>query len=123
MASFVSYLVVIGIMTRYYIYPIQNSGEKFSITSTALLNLLFLSVCIVAVSSAAVVWNKKKSMMESKQVLGTDEVTPGSSPSNWFRDGDRELESLPNESIQMVRSVDFGRRPDLKSKFACCVCI
>ncbi|KAJ6829224.1 ferric reduction oxidase 2-like [Iris pallida] len=97
-SSFVAYLLLIGIVTRFYIYPIEQSGGTYSITSRALLHLLFLCSCIVAASSAAVMWNKKRSSMEAKQVHITD----------------RELESVPEESLVQATTVHFGGRPDLE---------
>lgn len=116
-SSFVAFLVLIGILTRYYIYPIESTGTTYSLTSRALLNLLFICACIAAASSGAVLWNKKGSSMEAKQVrLLVSEMSSQSSPSSWFYNGDRELESLPSESLAQATTVHYGKRPDLKGK-------
>lgn len=53
-SSFVTYLLLIGIVTRYYIYPIEKSGSMYSATWRALWNLLFVCVGIAAACSGAV---------------------------------------------------------------------
>ncbi|KAH7653463.1 Ferric-chelate reductase (NADH) protein [Dioscorea alata] len=113
--SFIAFLVLTGICTRYYIYPIDhNTNEIFSYSKRAMLNLIFIIVSIAATASAAVLWNKKMSSMELKQIQSMDAPTPAVSPSSWFFNADRELESVPHESIVQATNVHFGERPDLK---------
>ncbi|KAJ6804536.1 ferric reduction oxidase 2-like [Iris pallida] len=114
-SSFVAYLLLICILTRFYIYPIEQRGATYSYTWRALLHLLFLCTCIAAVSGAAVLWNKKQSGMEAKQIHIVDNSTSRSRLSSCFDDGsDRELESVPHGSLVQATTVHFGGRPDLK---------
>ncbi|KAM0950165.1 putative ferric-chelate reductase (NADH) [Dioscorea sansibarensis] len=113
--SFIAFLVLMGICTRYYIYPIdQNTSDIFSYSKRAMLNLIFIVVSIAATASAAVLWNKRVSTMEKKQIQTNDAPTPAASPNSWFFNADRELESVPHESIAQATNVHFGERPDLK---------
>ncbi|ONK72892.1 uncharacterized protein A4U43_C04F24510, partial [Asparagus officinalis] len=114
-SSFAAFLLLISILTRYYIYPIESTGTTYPLMSQALLNLLFVCACIAAASSGVVLWNKKRSSMEVKQVRGlVSEMRPQSSPRSWFCNGDREFESLPSESLAQATTVHYGKRPDLK---------
>lgn len=117
-SSFVAFLVLIGILTRYYIYPIDhNSNAIYSSSARALLNLLFICFSIVAAASAAVLWNKRGSAMEAKQVQNMDAPSPATTPSSWFYDAERELESVPLESVVKATNVHYGARPEFKSKY------
>ncbi|WOL09976.1 hypothetical protein Cni_G18730 [Canna indica] len=114
-SSFVSFLILIGILQRYYIYPIDhNTNEVYSYAARSALNLLFMCICIVAAASAAVLWNKKGNSKEAKQIQNIDAPTPTSSPSSWFYNADRELESVPQESLVKATKVHYGGRPPLK---------
>ncbi|KFK30616.1 hypothetical protein AALP_AA6G004600 [Arabis alpina] len=111
-SSFIIFLVIIGVMTEYYIYPIDLNKQKFNAASRSILYLLVLCVSIMMTSSAAVFWNKKKNNVESsKQVQNVDVPTPISSPSSWAY---REIESTPEESLVQCTNIHFGERPDLK---------
>ncbi|XP_037494461.1 ferric reduction oxidase 4 isoform X2 [Jatropha curcas] len=77
-SSFVMFLVLLGIITRFYIYPIDH-------------NTTFL-------------WCKSKN---AQQIQNLEVPTPTASP------GDRELESLPHESLVQATKLHFGARPDL----------
>ncbi|KAG2279099.1 hypothetical protein Bca52824_061654 [Brassica carinata] len=111
-SSFIIFLIAVGIMTRYYIYPIDQNKSKYNAASRSILYLLVLCVSIMMTSSAAVLWNKKKYKVEgSKQVENVDVPSPTSSPSSWT---DREIESTPQESLVQCTNLHFGERPDLK---------
>ncbi|XP_068649136.1 LOW QUALITY PROTEIN: ferric reduction oxidase 2-like [Aristolochia californica] len=114
-SSFVIFLLLLGITTRYYIYPIDyNTNKIFPYSSRSLLNVLFICVSIVMTASAAVLWNKKQSAMEANQIQNMEGITPTTSPGSWFYNGDRELESLPHQSLSQSIKVHFGARPDLQ---------
>nr|CAD1844603.1 unnamed protein product [Ananas comosus var. bracteatus] len=114
-SSFVAYLVLIGILQRYYIYPIDhNTNRVYSYASGSVLNLLFLCFCIAAAASAAFVWNKRGNSKEARQIQNMDAPTPMVSPSSWFYNADRELESAPKDSLVKTTNVHFGQRPELK---------
>lgn len=109
-SSFVIFLILIGIITRYYIYPIDhNTNDIFSTSWRAVINMLVICFCIAMTASAAVFWNKRRNAIEAKQVQnmeGPATESPGSH--------DMELESLPHQSLAQAINVHYGRRPDLK---------
>ncbi|CAM8888746.1 unnamed protein product [Rhodiola kirilowii] len=115
-ASFVMFLIFIGILTQYYIYPIDHNTNKiYSSASRALLNMLFLCACIVITASGAFLWNKRNAARESNQIQNMDGPSPAGSPaSGWAYNADREMESLPQQSLDQCTNVHFGERPDLK---------
>ncbi|KAJ8626338.1 hypothetical protein MRB53_019645 [Persea americana] len=117
--SFVMFLLLLGILTRYYIYPIDhNTDMVYSNLSRSLLNMLFICVSIFATSSVVELWNRKQRVMEAKQIQNMEmEPTPTtSSPGSWFYSADRELESLPHQPLieAIITNVHHGARPDLK---------
>ena len=71
---------------------------------------------MVTTSSAAVLWNKKQNAREAMQVQNIECSTPVVSPGSWFYNGERELESLPHQSLVEATDVHYVERPDLKSK-------
>ncbi|GAV92529.1 Ferric_reduct domain-containing protein/FAD_binding_8 domain-containing protein/NAD_binding_6 domain-containing protein, partial [Cephalotus follicularis] len=114
-SSFIVFLILIGIITRYYIYPIDhNSNAVFPYSTRAILNILVIFVSIATIASAAVFWNKKQNGKEANQVQNMEGTTPAASPSSLYYNADRELESLPNQSLIQVTDVHYGERPDLK---------
>ena len=120
-ASFIIYLIFIGILTRYYIYPIDhNTNGVYSWSSRAVLNILFMCISIIIAATAAFLWNKKQNAMENKQIQNLEGATPVASPNSWFYNADRELESLPQQSLVLSTNLHYGERPDLKSKSANC---
>ncbi|KAG7558129.1 Ferric reductase transmembrane component-like domain [Arabidopsis suecica] len=111
-SSTLIFMIIIGVMTRYYIYPIDQNKNKYNATSRSILYLLVLCVSIMVTSSAAVLWNKKKYNVESsKQVQNVDVPSPTFSPSSWAY---REIESTPQESLVQCTNLHFGERPNLK---------
>ncbi|MQL68580.1 hypothetical protein Taro_000817 [Colocasia esculenta] len=116
-ASFAAFLLLLGVLNRYYIYPIdKNTNKVYSYTARALLNLLLLCGCLGAAAAAAFFWNKRAAAysVDTRQVQSMDGPTPAASPGSWFYNADRELESLPQESLVRSTNVHFGSRPDLK---------
>ncbi|CAI9103762.1 OLC1v1002306C1 [Oldenlandia corymbosa var. corymbosa] len=120
-ASFMMYLVLIGIITRYYFYPkdIHHDGMNmmmmYSSSSKYVVNLLFLCVSIVFVATVVFLWNKKQNAMENKQIQHLEGATPEASPASLFYNADRELESgAPQQSLAFSTNVHYGERPDLK---------
>ncbi|KAF2312241.1 hypothetical protein GH714_028712 [Hevea brasiliensis] len=114
-ASFIIFLILITTLTRYYIYPIDHNTDMiYSLPARAALNLFFISISIVMAASAAFLWNKKQNAKEIKQIQNTDMPTPGMSPGLQSRHADRELESLPHQSLLQATRVHQGERPNLK---------
>ncbi|WCJ22748.1 ferric reduction oxidase 2 [Euphorbia peplus] len=117
-SSFIIFLIIIGLITRYYIYPIDhNTWENFSYPMRNFLNMLVICLSIGSAASAAVLWNKNKIKKESnnqiKNIEGSSTPFDGS-PSSSYVDCDSELESLPRQSLVEATNVYYGERPDLK---------
>ncbi|KAF9610787.1 hypothetical protein IFM89_024896 [Coptis chinensis] len=116
-SSFVIFLIILGILTRFYIYPIDhNTYEIYPYSSRNVLNMLFLCVCIAITASAVVFMNKQNAIEAAKQIQNTDVPSQGS----WFHNADGELESLPKQSLLQATSVHYGSRPDLKNVLLNC---
>ncbi|KAL8136401.1 hypothetical protein V2J09_002402 [Rumex salicifolius] len=114
-SSFVGFLIFIGLLTRFYIYPIDhNTNDIFSSSTRAVLNILIMCICIVVCGGVVVIWNKRKSAMVAKHVVSLEGTTPTVSPLSGFYNADRELESLPQQSLAQSTTVHYGERPDLK---------
>lgn len=114
-SSFLGFLIFMGILTHYYIYPIDhNTNEIFPSAARTIYSLLILCGCMVLAASGAFLWNKKRNAMETKQIMNMEGITPQTTPESRFYNADRELESLPHQSILESAEVHFGGRPDLK---------
>ncbi|KAJ4966284.1 hypothetical protein NE237_018133 [Protea cynaroides] len=75
-SSFIIFFIFLGLLTRYYIYPIDQNNNIYPYSSRALLNMLLLCICIAITDSAALLWNKKQRALEVKQIQNEDSVTP-----------------------------------------------
>ncbi|KAL7157940.1 hypothetical protein ABFS83_02G109600 [Erythranthe nasuta] len=115
-SSFIIYLIFIGILTRYYIFPIdRNTNKKYSSTSRALLHMLFLCIGVFIAATSAFLMNKSKNAKEKNiQIQNMEGPTPQASPNSSFYNANRELESLPRQSISQSVNLHYGERPDLK---------
>ncbi|KAG5565882.1 hypothetical protein RHGRI_001708 [Rhododendron griersonianum] len=114
-SSFVMFLLFLGILTRYYIYPIDhNTNRIYSYSRKAALSMFFICICIATTASAAFYWNKKKGSMEINQIKNMEGASPTASPGSWIYNADRELESLPQQSVVQSTNLHYGERPDLK---------
>lgn len=117
--SFVMFLLIIAVLTRYYIYPIDgNTNRKFPCTWRSVLNMLALSFSILKTATATFLWNKKQNNQEMRKIRNLDMPTPMESPGQgtWFCNVDREEESLPHQTLAQNVDVHFGQRPNVKSK-------
>lgn len=114
-SSFVMFVLLLAIVTRFYIYPVDhNTGEIYHFSYRSLWDMFLVCVCIFMVSSAAFLWYKRRNAVENIQVQSLDVSSPAASPSSWFCSADRELESLPCQSLVQATNVHFGSRPNLK---------
>jgi len=112
-SSFIIFLVLIGIITRYIIFPVEyNSNKIFSQSLGSFLSMLAICVSITMAASVAVVWNKKHNDIEAKQIQNLE----GSSSEVNVNGGDKEVESLPHQFLVQATKVHFDVRPDLRSK-------
>ncbi|XAR63033.1 Ferric-chelate reductase (NADH) [Bertholletia excelsa] len=108
-SSFVVFLLLMGILTRFYIYPIDhNTNRIYSHTSQATLNMILICISIAMAASAAFLWNKRQTTREAKQMW---EASTGSWPGD-----DREMQSLSYRfpSIGKSIKVHYGGRPELR---------
>lgn len=116
-SSFVIFLLIIGILTRYYIQPIDhNTNMIYSYSARSALNMLLMCVSISMPATAAFLWNKKQATKEMRQIQNTAAPTPTTSPGSWFYNADRELEAFPHQSFVEATKVHYGERPNLRSK-------
>ncbi|WCJ22750.1 ferric reduction oxidase 2 [Euphorbia peplus] len=99
--SFIILLIIIGVITEYYIYPIDHNTRRiFSYSIHASIYMLVICVSIVTTASVAFLWNKKQNDREATRLQDIDPL-----------EGDKESGSiLP---IQPT-NVHYGERPDLK---------
>lgn len=117
-SSFVMFLLLLGIVTRFYIYPIERNGtEVYHYSYKCLWDMFLVCVCVFLASSAVYLWLKKQqNAIEVKQIQNMEVPTPTTSPSSWFHTADRELEeSLPNQCLVQATKFHFGERPNLNS--------
>ncbi|KAJ8573187.1 hypothetical protein K7X08_009698 [Anisodus acutangulus] len=116
-SSFIIFLISLGVLNRYYIYPIdKNTNKIYSYPIKAVLNMLIICMSIVITSSAAFVWNKRQNATDAKQIQNMEGASPMASPNSWFYNADREMESLPQQSLFQSTNLHFGERPDLKRR-------
>ncbi|OIT08055.1 PREDICTED: ferric reduction oxidase 2 [Nicotiana attenuata] len=114
-SSFIIFLISLGALNRYYIYPIDNNtNDIYSYPIKAVLNMLLICISIVITSTAAFLWNKRHTGADAKQIQNMEGATPTSSPNSWFYNADREMESLPQQSLVQSTNLHFGEKPDLK---------
>lgn len=115
-SSFIAFLLLIGILQRFYIYPIdKNTGDIYSLSSRTVLHMLIMCLCIVVACTVPFLKNKRENLKDAKQIKSLDLPTPMTSPSSWYQCADKEMESLPEESLVKATNVHYGRRPNLKS--------
>uniref|UniRef100_A0A6N2MEZ5 ferric-chelate reductase (NADH) n=1 Tax=Salix viminalis TaxID=40686 RepID=A0A6N2MEZ5_SALVM len=115
-SSFIMFLLVLAIVTRYYIYPIDhNTGEIYHFSYFVIWDMFLVCACIFLASSAVFLVRKKENAIEGKQIQNLEVPTPAASPAgSWLRNSDRELESLPHQSLAQATRLHFCARPDLK---------
>ncbi|KAG9455476.1 hypothetical protein H6P81_008380 [Aristolochia fimbriata] len=122
--SFLIFLLLLAILSRFLIHPIEDANRHFFISSflRSLVNIFLICVSIAVPSTSVVLWNNKM-MMRAKQPIENNEediiISPtstshASSSNNVIN---RELESgLPHHQslIRQIVQVHFKARPDLK---------
>ncbi|KAJ0245336.1 Ferric reduction oxidase 2 [Hirschfeldia incana] len=115
-SSFLIFMIIIGLITRYYIYPIDHNTYKiYSWTSETIIYILVICVSIMATSSAALFLNKKKygNNVETKKVQNVELLSTTSSPTPCGYNSMREIESSPQESLVQCTTLHYGERPNL----------
>ncbi|ESW11797.1 hypothetical protein PHAVU_008G060100 [Phaseolus vulgaris] len=112
-SSFIIFLILIGIITRYIIFPVDhNSNKMFSQALGSFLSVLAVCVSITMAASVTVLWNKKHNDKEAKQMQKLEGSSSTEPPE--LNGGDKELESQPHQSLVQATKVHFGVRPDLR---------
>ncbi|XP_019432222.1 PREDICTED: ferric reduction oxidase 2-like [Lupinus angustifolius] len=114
-SSFIIFLIIIGIIGRYYIFRVDhNSNAIFSFPLRSFLHMLIICGSIVMIASAAVVLNKKHNAKEANKIQNLEVSTPTMSPTSMIYNIDRELESLPCQSLIQATNVHYGVRPNFR---------
>ncbi|XP_073309855.1 ferric reduction oxidase 4-like [Primulina huaijiensis] len=113
-SSFVLFLITLGLVTRYHIYPVERRGENYHYSFKILWYMFLVCVCIFVAASVVLLWQKRKISAEGKQIQNFQYTKPTMSPASWLCGVDTELESLPHQSLVQSTKVHFGARPDLK---------
>lgn len=115
LSSFIMFVLLLAIVTRFYIYPVDhNTGEVYHFSYRALWDMFLVCVCVFVVSSAAFLFSKRRNAVENIQVQSLDVSSPAASPGSWFCGVDGELESLPCQALVQATNIHFGSRPNLK---------
>ncbi|KAJ6752682.1 putative proteinDPH OXIDASE [Salix koriyanagi] len=113
-SSFIIFLLLIGLLTRFYIFPIDHNTNnmKYPMPASAAFGMLFVCVAITIAASAAFLWNNRENGKELNQIRTIDMSTPAPSPASLVYE--TELESFPHQSLRQATTVLLGRRPNLK---------
>ncbi|KAF7813099.1 ferric reductase [Senna tora] len=123
-SSFLMFLLLLGLVTRYYIYPLENEGPSGGVYHWTFKVLWFLFLQCAAIwvcCSVVFVWCKRRSGLESRQILNVECPTSEESPGSWRIYGsEREVESVPRRSLLEATKVYYGSRPDLKKILSEC---
>lgn len=109
-SSFVMFLILLAIVTRYYIYPIDQAKKiTYQYSYRCLWDMFLSCLCIFISSSVVFLWCKKQNAANTMQVQNSKTSMAES-----------EVESLPHQSIAESTNVHYGSRPDLKSEYFRC---
>ncbi|KAK7394735.1 hypothetical protein VNO78_15272 [Psophocarpus tetragonolobus] len=109
-----SFLILIGIISRYIIFPVDhNSNKIFSQPLRSFFNMFAICVSIAMAAGAAVLWNKKYKEKEAKRIQNL-EGSSAESPKLNIDEGYKELESPRHQSLVQATKVHYGVRPDLR---------
>nr|CAA70769.1 FRO1 [Arabidopsis thaliana] len=98
-SSFMIFIVIIAIITRYHIHPIDQNSEKYTWAYKSLIYLVSISITVVTTSTAAMLWNKKKYYAKNDQYV--DNLSPVI------------IESSPQQLISQSTDIHYGERPNL----------
>ncbi|XP_070053306.1 ferric reduction oxidase 4-like [Nicotiana tomentosiformis] len=113
-SSFIMFLLLLGIVTRYSIYPIERDGRLYHYSAKIIWDMFLVCASIFIATSIIFMWQKRDNEAEGKQIQNVELPTPTSSPAGLLCGTERELESLPHQSLVQATKVHYGARPDLK---------
>uniref|UniRef100_A0A494G962 FAD-binding FR-type domain-containing protein n=2 Tax=Solanum lycopersicum TaxID=4081 RepID=A0A494G962_SOLLC len=111
-SSFFMFLLLLGLVTRYSIYPIERDGKLYHYSAKIIWDMFLACASIFIVTSVIFMWQKRENEIEGKQIQNVE--IPTNSPVGNLCGIERELESLPHQSIVQATKVHYGTRPDLK---------
>ncbi|CAN4085857.1 unnamed protein product [Withania somnifera] len=112
-SSFIMFLLLLGLVTRYSIYPVERDGKLYHYSAKIIWDLFLVCASVFIATSVIFMWQKRKT--EGKQIQNVEIPTnPTNSPAGNLCGTERELESLPHQSIVQATKVHYGARPDLK---------
>ncbi|EYU25131.1 hypothetical protein MIMGU_mgv1a023728mg, partial [Erythranthe guttata] len=118
-SSFIVFLLLIGLINRYYIYPIDhNTYLKYSQAARSTITTSVLCASVVITATLAFLWNKNKNNKDKNQIQSAD--SSNQVPEPWLYEVDRELGSFPNQSLKRVTTVHYGERPNMKKILSEC---
>ncbi|KAL2456084.1 Ferric reduction oxidase 4 [Forsythia ovata] len=120
-SSFLMFLLFLGIVTRYHIYPVERRGQNYHYSLKTLWDIFLVMACVFIGTSVIFLLQKRENHVEEKKIQNVEMPTPTSFPASWLCATERELESLPHQSLVQCTKVHYGARPDLKSKCLFCV--
>ena len=82
---FVMLLILLGIITRYYIYPIERNGNAIYNYTYKVLRDMFLAFACICISSSFVsLWQRKTNASNDKQIQIHNFQSPKASPESWI---------------------------------------
>ncbi|KAF3638682.1 Ferric reduction oxidase 5 [Capsicum annuum] len=114
-SSFVMFLLLLGLVTRYSIYPIERDGKLYHYSAKIIWDMFLVCASVFIATSVIFMWQKRDNEFEGKQIQNVEIPTnPTNSPAANLCGAERELESLPHQSIVQATKVLYGARPDLK---------
>ncbi|XP_039164721.1 ferric reduction oxidase 4-like [Eucalyptus grandis] len=121
-SSFAMFLLLLGIVTRYYIYPIEHGDDgNYHFSYWTLWEMFLMCACVFLASSGVFLWRKKGATAGGRQVKSMEIPTPTASPGSWFSNvEERGVESVPHQSLVEATNVHYGGRPDLKKSLSEC---
>lgn len=115
-SSFAASLILIGFITKYFIYPVDKNTDKiYPRTFKTLIYMMSFCISIVLSASIAFMQCKRQNAKNAATQLNNTVHTPESASSSNLND--IELESSPLRSFAHVTNVHYGARPDLRSKY------
>ncbi|MFS8013626.1 putative ferric-chelate reductase (NADH) [Helianthus anomalus] len=104
-SSFVLYLIFLGILIRYHIYPKELAGgpSAYNYTCKTLWDMFFVCASVFLATSFVFFWRKKEN--DKKETMKVQNFELGETG---------EIESYADLSVVETTLIHFGHRPDLK---------
>lgn len=120
LSSFLMFLLFLGILTRFWVYPIEKSGKVYHYSLKILWDMFLVCASVFLATSVIFLLQKRRESVKEGQKILNVEVelpTPMASPASLLSGREREVESAPYQYLVQSTKVHHGSRPDLKSKF------